>query len=147
MSAVSYLSGNLFAVSHFESAKNFLEPSVALNSGSSTLTSATLGIQHDELPDYARVRIKQMSVEGHQVIVYASENKSNSIELLAYDLSSGQLLGTKYLGHTNPYKIGNITQTSDGAIAVFGKTFVAGRYERLCLFKLSLKETKELIGN
>jgi hypothetical protein len=146
MSAVSYLSGNLFAVSHFESAKNFLVPSVGINSGSSTLTSTTLGILHDELPDYARVRIKQMTVDGHQVIIYASENKSNSIEMLAYDLNSGRLLGTIYLGHTNPYKIGNITQTSDGAIAVFGKTFVAGRYERLCLFKLSLKETKELIG-
>jgi hypothetical protein len=146
MSAASYINANTYAVAHVESAKNFLSPSSTLSSSSSALSTAAGGIQYNELPDNARIRIKQMTIGGQQVVIYATENKSNSIELLAYDRYSGALLGSNYLGHTNPYKIGNITETSDGAIAVLGKTFVAGRYERLCLFKLSLKETKELIG-
>jgi hypothetical protein len=146
MSAISYLTANKFAVAHFESYKNFLAPSTTINTSSVAVTSTMAGIQYNELPDEARVRIKQMTINGTQVVIYASENKSNSIELLAFDKNSGQLLGSKYLGHTNPYKIGNITETSDGAIAVLGKTFLAGRYERLCIFKLSLKESKELIG-
>ncbi len=46
-------------------------------------------------------------------------------------------LGSRYLGFSNPYEIAAMTTTSDGGLAVCGITYVAGRFPRICLFKIS----------
>jgi len=68
--------------------------------------------------------------------MYGSTTKSNQIILMLHDPSTGDLRGVKYLGFVNPYELSSITQTADGGLAVIGTTYVAGRFPRVCLFKI-----------
>jgi len=65
--------------------------------------------------------------------------------LYAYDAEDGTLLSLKYLGQTSPYEIGNFVKTLDGGLIVLGNTFVAGRFSRLCLFKLTKSELEDFV--
>jgi len=75
--------------------------------------------------------------------LYGSNTRSNQISLYGYDESTGEFLGSRYLGFSNPFEIAAITPTSDGGLAICGTTYVAGRFPRICLFKLANEEVME----
>jgi len=73
-------------------------------------------------------------------LIYASNTRSKQIALFIYDQTNGEFLGSRYLGFSNPFEIANLITTSDGGIAVCGTTYVAGRFPRICLFKIGKDE-------
>lgn len=146
MSSGISLSGSTFALSRFNFGDNFIIPTINLNAtGISSATDFT-GNSFPELQPDAKVELGIIDVDGKQSIIYASNTKSGQIILMAYDPSTTTLSGTKYLGSTYPYEISGFTQTSDGGLAVAGTTSVAGRFDRICLFKLSKEELSDLIN-
>ncbi|MFA0961320.1 hypothetical protein AB9P05_05915 [Roseivirga sp. BDSF3-8] len=96
-----------------------------------------------ELSPYAQVFIKKGSVDDQKIVLYASTTRNGRISLFAYD-EGGTLLGTRYLGSGNRFEAGGVVFTDDGGLAVQGRTYVAGRFARLCLFKLSPDDLKEI---
>ena len=46
----------------------------------------------------------------------------------------------------NPFEIANLVQTSDGGLAVCGTTYLAGRFPRICIFKLSKNKLSENVN-
>ena len=96
-----------------------------------------------ELAEDAHTRIIKLSIDNRNLIVYASNTSSNQISLLFYDLSSGELVTKKYLGHTNPVKVASLIQTSDGGLAVLAQTMVAGRFKRNALYKIPKEQILE----
>ncbi len=142
--AVALNSGS-FALSKNSFGDNFFLPSLEVNSRNIASSSELEASSFPEIASDARVIIKKVQVLNRDIHLYATNSKSNRIMLYAYDSEQATLLGVEYLGQTSPYEIGNLRMTSDGGMIILGRTFVAGRFPRLCLFKLSKEEVEAII--
>ncbi len=131
------ISGNDFAAARFNFGDNYLLPLVTLNPTDISSSVDFVGNNLPELSSNARVRIISAKVNGKDVVLVGSNTRSKQISLYAYEKSTGKLMGSRYLGFSNPYEIAAMTTTTDGGLAVCGITYVAGRFPRICLFKIS----------
>ena len=144
-SAIYPIAGNKFAAARFNFGDNFLLPNVTLSSSGFT-TATDLGgyILPNLVPD-AKVQIIHSVIKQKGVLIYGSDTKSKQIGLLFYDEASGEFYGSQHLGFSNPFELGGMVQTSDGGLAVCGTTYVAGRFPRVCLFKLSKAKLEQKV--
>lgn len=141
ISAIVPLGGNSFATALFNYGNNSLVPRVSLETNTIKTTEKDLhGYAFPELVPNTNVRILRTTINEKPVVVFGSDTKSKQIGLYFYDEASGTLLGSRYLGFSNPFEIGNLIATEDGGLAVCGTTYLAGRFSRICLFKLSKEE-------
>ncbi len=138
MSAVLSLDGGNYSVSLFNYGSNSLLPSARISSTSVTSATDLPGNSFPELVANATVRILPITLGTKSYILYGSTTKSKQIALYAYDKTSFKFSGSKYLGFSNPFEIASMTTTADGGLAVCGTTYVAGRFPRICLFKISM---------
>lgn len=146
VSQILPLHNGKFAVSRYlESGENLYAPAVDLAHNGIATVKDLPGNQLPELIPYAPVKIRQEEVLSEAITFYASDTRNGQICLFAYD-ANGVLRGTTYLGAGNRFETGSIRISSDGGLVIFGRTFVAGRFPRLCLFKLSPQEVKELVA-
>ena len=145
MSSAIHLGAGRFAGSRFSNGDNYILPGVDVNVTRLTdipTTETFVGNPFPELVRDAPVVVKQITVDERNVVLYGSNTQSGQIVLLAYSSETGQLLGTKYLGFSNPYQLASFNSTEDGGLVVLGNTAVAGRFARFCLFKLSIDELR-----
>jgi hypothetical protein len=141
-SAALPLGGNRFAASVFNFGDNYILPNQTFAISASVPDAAVNlgGFTLPELVPNASVRILKATVNGKAVIIFAGDTKSKQIGLWFYDETSGELLSSRYLGFSNPFEIGNLLQTSDEGLVVCGTTYLAGRFPRICMFKISKNE-------
>ncbi|MBA4053933.1 MAG: hypothetical protein C0490_04405 [Marivirga sp.] len=139
-SAVTPLSGNKFASSRFNFGDNFLIPNKEISSSSITSSTDLGGYSLPEMVPNAKVRILRATSDSKNVLVYATDTKSKQIGLIYYEETSGTFISSRYLGFSNPFEIASVIQTSDEGLAVCGTTYVAGRFPRICIFKLSKEQ-------
>ncbi|MDQ3393641.1 MAG: hypothetical protein M3512_05950 [Bacteroidota bacterium] len=140
ISAAIMTSGNNMALSRYSFEDNFLLPRQEINTSAINFSGDLKGTQLPELSLNAPVHIKKLTVAGKEILIYATETKSNQIVLYTYDAASGNLLGTRYWGNQYPYKVASFTATADGGLAIVGKTYVAGKFPRIYLIKISAAE-------
>ncbi|MEP2771893.1 MAG: hypothetical protein ABJH05_07075 [Fulvivirga sp.] len=144
ISAALHLDGSRFAFSRFNFGDNYLLPASNVEVFGTTSSTDMEGNPFPELIPNAPVVIKSVEINGDQVTLYASNTKGGQIVLLAYN-NNGDLLGSKYIGFSTPYEISGFTQTADGGLAITGTVYVAGRFARVFLNKLSKEELTEII--
>jgi hypothetical protein len=136
---------NKYALSTFNFGDNYLHSNSTLSKQGISSTVDLVGFSMPELQPDARVILKRVTVNAKKSVVYGSNTKNGQILLLGYDEVTGELKGTKYLGFSYPYEIAGFVQTEDEGLAVAALTYVAGRFPRICLFKLSKEELKEIV--
>jgi hypothetical protein len=136
-SAVTPLGGSKFASSRFNFGDNFLIPNEQLETNGITSSVDLGGFSLPELVPNANVRILRATANDRKVLIYGSDTKSKQIGLIFYDEVNGDFIGSKYLGFSNPFEVASLTQTEDEGLAVCGTTYLAGRFPRICIFKLS----------
>lgn len=136
-SAVKSLNGNTFAASRFNFGDIFLLPTTELSTNGLTIGTDLGGFTLPELAANTPVRLITLTSGESSAILYAATTQSKQIALLFYNQSDGSFVSSRYLGFSNPFEIGNLIQTADGGLVVCGVTYVAGRFPRICLFKLS----------
>lgn len=147
VSQVLPLPNGKFAVSRFkEDGENVYSPLAEIMATGTATAKDLPGNQLPELSKYARVTIRRGTIGGTGITLYASDTKNGQIALFAYEEATGKLLGTKYLGAGNAFEMGGVAFTQDGGLAVAGRIFVAGRFPRVCVFKLSPSETEAIIS-
>ena len=134
------LSSGQYATSRFNFGDNYFLPKVTLNSSGVTSSTDLGGNSLPELTPNAPVKIIKATIAGKEQLIYASNTKSRQIGLFAYDQTTGEFIGSHYLGFSNPFELASLIITADGGLAVCGTTYVAGRFPRICLFKLSSEE-------
>lgn len=138
------LEGNKFAASRFNFGDNYLLPNAIFKTGADSKSSSTdddlIGNNLPELSPNAIVKITSATVNGKDLALYGSNTRSKQISLYGYDKATGKFMGSRYLGFSNPFEIAAMTTTKDGGLAVCGTTYVAGRFPRICLFKISKDE-------
>jgi hypothetical protein len=137
MSAVLPLEGAIYSVATFNFGDNYLLPSTSINSNSVSSASDLPGNSFPELVANATVKIGVLTLGSKNYVLFGSTTKSKQIALFIYDKASFKFSGSKYLGFSNPFEIASMTTTADGGLAVCGTTYVAGRFPRICLFKIS----------
>lgn len=137
ISSAVYLDNSRFSISRYYMGENFIFSSVALDVDDTQGSNTFDDLQLSELTADAEVRSLVMSLNGREVIVFASQTKSNRLVLYFFDRTDGSLIGVKYLASTNPVKISALITTSDGGIALLAQTYIAGRYPRIALYKIS----------
>lgn len=139
-SALTPLGGNKFASSRFNFGDNYLIPNKELSTSGITSTVDLGGYSLPELVPNANVRILRAKIDTENILIYGSDTKSKQIGLLFYEEATGTFISSRYLGFSNPFEIASLTQTSDEGLAVCGTTYVAGRFPRICIFKLSKEQ-------
>lgn len=145
LSAILPLGASKFAVSWFNVGRNYFAPAMNI-AATGTPTSigddnfADFGLPFRELVDNADVRIIRANVNEKNALVYLSTTLSKQIGLFFYDESTGKFMSSRYLGYSNPFEASHVIQTADGGLAVCGTTYLAGRFPRICIFKLSKEE-------
>lgn len=146
-SAATHIEGNTFAMARFDFGYNYIVPRQEINlQGLDQIVDAVEGNPFPELVDDAPIVLKKINVDGTQYLIYGSHTRSGQIVLLAFSATTGVLVGTKYLGSTNKYELASFIKTDDEGLAVAGSVYVAGRFQRICLFKLSPEELNELVN-
>lgn len=135
--------GGKFALARFNFGDNYYLPNTPLNTSGISSSIDLGGNPFPELVANAPVKILRMTLGTSKIALYGSNTRSNQISLYGYDESTGEFLGSRYLGFSNPFEIAAITPTVDGGIAICGTTYVAGRFPRICLFKLAKEQVTE----
>jgi hypothetical protein len=136
-SAVTALGGSKFASARFNFGDNYILPNKDLSTSGNTSSTDLGGFSLPEMVENATVKILRATIDGKNVLIYGTDTKSKQIGLLFYEEGSETFLGSQYLGFSNPFEIANLIQTRDGGLAVCGTTYLAGRFPRICIFKLS----------
>lgn len=139
-SSIVPISGNKFAASRFNFGDNYLLPNTVLDPGDFSTSPDKGGIFSPELVEDARVKIHRAIVGTQNILIYGSDTRSKQIGLFYYDEATGTFLGSRYIGFSNPFQVAAMGNTSDGGIIVCGTTYLAGRFPRICLTKLSKEE-------
>lgn len=145
-SAVEPLGGNKFASSRFNFGDNYILPNKDLSVSGNTSSTDLGGYSLPEMVENAKVKILRTSIDSKNVLIYGTDTKSKQIGLLFYEEASGTFLSSQYLGFSNPFEIASLIQTSDGGLAVCGTTYLAGRFPRICIFKLSKDKLMENVN-
>jgi hypothetical protein len=143
LSAIYPLGGSRFATAQFNFGDNYFSPNVSLQTNGASSSVELEGNSLPELTSNATVKIIKTEINTKSVLIYGSDTKSRQIGLFFYEETTGRFMSSRYLGFTNPFEIGNFTQTSDGGLVVCGTTYLAGRFPRICIFKLSKAELGE----
>jgi len=141
-SAILPLTGNKFATATFSFGDNYFMPNETIPVAGDTME---FGFNLPELVPNAKVKIHRATIDTKNFIVYASDTKTKQIGLFFYDELTGEFLNSRYLGFSNPFEIANLITTTDGGLAVCGTTYLAGRFPRICIFKLSKDEVTSAI--
>lgn len=145
-SAITSLGGSKFASARFNFGDNYVLPNKDLATSGNTSSTDLGGYTLPEMVENANVRILRATIATKNVLIYGTDTKSKQIGLLFYEEASGTFLSSRYLGFSNPFEIANFTQTEDGGLAVCGTTYLAGRFPRICIFKISSDELAENVN-
>ena len=144
ISQLMQLSGNTYAAARFNFGDNYFLPNASFNTSGISSSTDLGGFTLPELVSNAPVKIVVATVKEKEVIIYASNTRSGQIGLYVYELSTGEFLGSRYLGFSNPYEINSIINTSDEGLAIGATTYATGRFPRITLFKLSKEELAKI---
>jgi len=142
--AVSALSvrDNNFAISRKSFDEHFILPSANIDINRITTLSDLGGAKLAEIEPRSETRIRKISIGGKPYLVFAANTSNNQLVIYLYDATSLELIGKKYLGFSNPVKIASLIQTSDEGIIVLAQTMVAGRFKRICTYKIPKEHLK-----
>ncbi len=140
ISSLLPISGSNYMATRYSYGENFLMQNESISENNISFGGDLGGNELPELSPDAVVFLQRITIQGVERILMATNTRSGQILLLFYSADGLQLIGASYLGRINPFEIGGITSTGDGGVAIMGNTWVAGRFPRICLFRLTADE-------
>jgi len=146
-SALLPLQSGTYSASRFNFGDNYSLPMTTINStGISSITDLGGNPSLEWVPN-ANVEIERLVIGNIDVVIYASTTKNSQIMLSIYAANDGTWMGTEYLGFSTHYRLVSLTPTFENGLAILGATAVAGRFDRICMFKLSEENLVRIMGN
>ncbi|MBC7388271.1 MAG: hypothetical protein H7329_03590, partial [Opitutaceae bacterium] len=138
-----------FAISRYDRNGNiYCVPNTSIDVKSSTAIANTElgGVKFPDIEPNSRVICKNIIMSGRQVLVYAANSKNKGIGLYIFDSNTGVFLGSKSFNLETPLEMGAFELAQDGGLLVMGKTYIANRFPRVCVFKISPEDATKLVG-
>ena len=149
LKTVVSLGDSRFAISRYDRSGNlYFVPNTIIDVKSSTAIANTElgGIKFPDIEPNSRVICKNIFISGGQVLVYAANSKNKGISLYIFDSNTGIFLGSKSFNLETPLEMGAFEVAQDGGLVVMGKTYIANRFPRVCIFKISPEDATKLVG-
>jgi hypothetical protein len=137
VSSAASIENNRFALSRYYSGDNYINPSVELDLTSMQSITDYPDFALPELAPDAPVKILRTTINGKDVVVYASQTRTNQLGLYFYDASDGLLQHVKFLNEKYPVYLAAMEFTQEEGLALLVQTYVIGRFPRNNLIKLS----------
>jgi len=134
-----------FAIVGYQFSDHFMNAKVTLPINGLNSSVNLFDRNIPELTEKAICRIIPYSGVNRELIIIAAETEGRQVVLYFYDTNTGQLEATYYLGTLNPFTLSSIISLDDGSIAIAGTTFLAGRFERIYLQRISKAQILEII--
>ncbi len=140
--AVLPIGGSNFSVAGFQFDDNYQLASSALSTNGITSSADLYPGNMAEVKPYTPVKILSY-MNGTNYSVFAAETKGRQV-LLNFYTDTGEISGSDRIGFLNPFTFSSMKVGSDNSLLILGTTFVAGRFERITLNKLSAGEVARL---
>jgi hypothetical protein len=140
ISAAVNVEENRFALSRYYTGDNFVNPFVTLNPIAIQSVTDFTDIPMPELSPDAPVRCLHENINGNDVIVYASQTRTNQLALYLYGATDGVLQKVKFINEKYPINLVSLIFTQEQGLAILAQTYVIGRFPRINLIKLSPKD-------
>lgn len=137
ISSALHLEADTFTLSRYHSGDNYVFPLAVLDRNDLQNTQDFQDILMSQLMSDSRMDVIKYTLDDKEYLVYAATSKSNQIVLMFLDSETGEQLTTHYLGYGNPVEVVSLIQTQDDGLAVLGKTWINGQYQRVILYKVS----------
>jgi hypothetical protein len=137
ISSALHLAADTFTLSRYHSGDNYVFPLAAIDRNELQNTQDFQDILMSQLKADSRMDVIKYNLEENKYILYAATSKSNQIVLIFFDAETGEQTKTHYLGYGNPVEVVSLIQTWDDGLAVLGKTWINGQYQRIILYKVS----------
>ncbi len=145
VSAAAHLGDGNYALARYSFDDNFISPKGEVVPQEAKFSGEIEDNKFAEIEAHAVVKIERVVINGKNIVVFGTHTKSKQIVLYLYDETDGALLGVKYFGDINPYEFGGFSLTADGGLVLLGRTFVAGRFPRMVVFKVSQETLNALV--
>lgn len=143
LTAIMPLAGNNFAVAGFQFDQNYQLATASLSVDGISSSADLFPGDMAEFKSYTPADIVNYSSGSYSV--FAAETKSRLIHLNFYGVD-GSISGTHRIGYLNPFTFSSIKVGIDNSLVILGTTFVAGRFERIALNKISQGELSEILN-
>ena len=140
ISAAVNIEGNRFALSRYYSGDNFVNPFVTLDPTAIQSVTDFTDFSMPELSPDASVRCLHEIINGEDVIVYASQTRTNQLALYFYGATDGVLQKVKFINEKYPINLVSLDFTQEQGLVILAQTYVIGRFPRINLIKLSAKD-------
>lgn len=141
--AYSSASGG-FSIVGFQFSDHFMNAKATLPTSNISSSVNLFDRNIPEIAEKAICRIIPYNGLNRELIIIASETEGRQVVLYFYDLNSGELEATYYLGTLNPFTLSSVIELEDEGIAITGTTFLAGRFERIYLQKITKEQILEI---
>ncbi|WMN07234.1 hypothetical protein QYS48_28235 [Marivirga arenosa] len=137
--------GSDFAIVGYQFADHFMNAKTTLPINEINSSVNLFDRNIPEISEKAICRITAYSSSTTDYTVIASETEGRQVVLYFYNINSGQLEATYYLGTLNPFTLSDIIALDDGGIAITGTTFLAGRFERIYLQRINKQQVLDIL--
>lgn len=147
IAAASVLPGGTYGIARYSFGESYLLPSTGLDPNAEAISNELGGFELPELDTGLPVVTEALDYQDQSsTVLFGGTTRSGRMVIYAYEDGGSDLLGTRYLGANQPYELAAMRATADGGLIVLGTTYVAGRYPRICLFKLSAEDVAQIEG-
>ena len=140
LSAALPILGSDFAIFGYQFNENFVSPKATLNTTGITSSIDFLASPTAELRSHSNADLVVWSYLDVRYVIAAGETQNGQVVLYIYDYLTGELRGIQKIGYLNTHTLASIKVDRDNGLLVVGATYVAGRYKRAFLKKMSQKE-------
>ena len=142
VSSTMHLSDTKFALSRYSFGDNYILPQVDLDIETISHSNNLVGTKFPDLNSDAKVVIREKGEGSNRRIVYITTTKVGQLVIHQFNYDTGELLKSKYFGHSNPVEVASAIDTNDGGMILLCRMIVAGRFPRIAEFKVSPDEFK-----
>ncbi|MCK5462518.1 MAG: hypothetical protein KAI95_05855 [Bacteroidales bacterium] len=139
VSSIIQRTGNRYALTRFYSNNNYLLGDVEVDISTSQNFNDITGDILNELVHDAKVLSKQITVGSTSYLLFASQTNSNSMVTYQHAADVDSLITTHYHQFNERVEVADIIQTKEEGVALLGKIYILGKYQRPVLVKLPVR--------
>lgn len=139
VSSLVQRTGNRYALTRFYSNSNYLLGDVKVDISTSQNFNDVTGEMLHELVHDAKVLSRRIAIGETSYLIFASQTNSNSMVTYQHAAEVDSLIATHYHQFNERVEVGDMIQTSDEGVALLGKIYILGKYQRPVLVKLPVR--------
>ena len=139
VSSLIQRTGNNYALTRFYSDNNYFLGEVQVDINTSQNFNDVTGVMLPELVHDAKVLTRRVTIGANDYLLFASQTNSNSMVTYQHAAGADSLIATHYNQFNERVEVSDIIQTKEEGVALLGKIYILGKYQRPVLVKLPVR--------